>query len=139
MKKVIAFFLSMFSLGLLYLVYQVSNLFCPIKIIEPAEYGIFISDIKNQSDEDVIFINLFESKFWVIKPQKTTTVDSWLAASDYKKLKRFSSDFVGSVMEKSGRSMVIITKKGLFYLNLGRYHSWKTGEDAKAHIWVLHE
>lgn len=139
MKNLVAFFGVLFLFVFFYFIYYVSHLFFPIRTVEPVEYGVFIAEIQNQSDKDVIFVNLFESKNWVIKPMTTVVVDSWLAASDYKKLKMFTVYCRGSVMEKNARSMVIITKKGLFYLNVGRYHNWETGDDPDAQIWVLSE
>ena len=140
MKKITIILLLVFFASLLFLIKIIfSHLFIIPEIVEPAEYGVFIREIHNKSDENVIFINLLESKHYVVKPQKQEMVNSWLAASDYEKPGLFSSALVGSITKKSNRSILIITKKGLFYLNLGRFHSFKTGPDLRAQIWVLNE
>lgn len=117
---------------------SIMRLFFPIKTIEPFEYGVFISAIENNSQQDVIFINQLEGQHIIVKSQEYKKIDSWLAASDYYE-KGFGFEFRGTITEKSVRSIIVITKKGLFYLNLGRNFNWKGGIDKNTRIWVLNE
>ena len=109
--------------------------------IEPEEIGINIQEIKNNSNQDVIFISIFENNFHKLKPKEEKLINSWLPAADYKIFIKFLFLFKiqilqGSILHPEDRCCVLITKAGLFTLSMGKFHSFKMLPDKNAQVWV---
>jgi hypothetical protein len=108
-----------------------------INFIEPFPLGIVIEDIKNDSDDPALLINIFTNQAFFINPKETKKIETWLPNCNTK------ITFFGETVDQASyhhprdRFLVLYTKKSLLYLVFGKSTGWKSSPNEEESLWVL--